>query len=580
MKKNINRRQILGGLTATGALACSPQNSSSYNAQEKNYYGSFLHGVASGDPKSDKVIIWTRITPENPHLGQLNVKWELSENENFELISKSGFFSTQIARDFTVKIDVKNLEADREYYYRFHFNNNTSPVGKTKTLPEHSVEKVNFAIVSCSNWEHGYFNVYDHISRQEHYDAVIHLGDYYYEYGAGEYEGASETNLNRIHSPKHEIITLDDYRLRHAQYRSDNSLQLLTQKLPLIAIWDDHETSNDSWKSGADNHDLNEGSWTERTHAALRAYYEWMPVREPKLGQLKSDIFRSFDWGNLLTLITVETRLTARAEPLVMEDHFEKITSPGGADSFKSDILNDPSREMFGQNQSRFIIDELKKSKSSGTTWRVIANQVIMGRLLTADLEPYIDEGSLSIIEKDWKGVRKSIQLSKYKLPVYPDSWDGYPHAREQFYKELINEGIKDIIVLTGDAHEFWINDLTSKNNEKIGIECVTTSVSSKTMTAYLGENTSDYSLLLTQANPDARYYNALHNGYIDFSLSHENGKVKMMGVSTVKSQKYEAFEVASFELKRQSETIIATKPKGLNLKQRALFEGFGQSKS
>ena len=579
MPKNINRRQILGGLTATSAFACSPKNISSYNAEEKSHSGEFLHGVASGDPKFDKVIIWTRITPKDPQLGQLRVKWELSKNENFEIIAKSGFFSSQLSRDFTVKIDVKNLMANTEYYYRFHFNKNTSPIGKTKTLPKGDIEKASFAVVSCSNWEHGYFNVYDHIARQDHFDAVIHLGDYYYEYGAGEYEGASGTNLNRIHSPEHEIITLDDYRKRHAQYRSDSSLQLLTQKLPLIAIWDDHETSNDSWKAGADNHGPNEGDWKDRKHAALRAYYEWMPVREPKLERLKSDIFRSFEWGNLLTLITVETRLTARAEPLVMEEHYDLITSPGGAENFKSDILNDPTREMFGITQSEFIINELKKSKSSGTSWRVIANQVIMGRLHTTDLEPYIDESTLNLIEKDWQGVRESIQLSKYKLPVYPDSWDGYPYARERFYKELITEGIKDIIVLTGDAHEFWINDLTSKNKEKVGIECVTSSVSSKTMTAYLGGNTADYSLLLTQANPDARYYNALHNGYIDFSLNQEAGKVKLIGVSTVASQKYEAFEIASFNLKKQNDTITATKPKGLNLKQRVLFEGIGQAK-
>jgi len=576
MTHTITRRGILGALTASSAAACSPTTSTPFTARSTLATGSFSHGIASGDPSVDAVILWTRITPDDPTAGPVDVIWEMDKDENFGSLSASGTFTTHAARDWTVKVDASGLEGDEPYYYRFRLGDETSPIGRTKTLPREAVKSARFAIVSCANWEHGYFNTYDHIARQDHFDAVIHLGDYYYEYGAGSYDSGSDIETGRRHVPEHEIISLKDYRLRHGQYRSDPGLQGVTAKMPMIAIWDDHETSNDSWKGGAENHDESEGEWEARRQAALRAYYEWMPIREPRAGRVRSDIFRKFEWGDLLTLVTIETRLTARAEPLIIEDYFDAIEAAGNADDFKANILGDPSREMLGEVQSDFIIDTLKASKTNGTAWRVLANQVIMGRLLTTDMEPYIDEETMKVIEKDWVGVRESIALSKYNLPVYPDSWDGYPAARETFYQRLISEDIQDIIVLTGDAHEFWLNDLTSETGEKVGVECVTSSVSSKTLTAYLGDATADYSLLLTQSNPDARYYNALYNGYIDFTLTRNKGTVRMVGVSTVKSQSYEAFEAARFTLKPFKGSIKLSSPKGLNLKQRALFSGLG----
>ncbi|MEP3888916.1 MAG: alkaline phosphatase D family protein [Hellea sp.] len=576
MKNTITRRGLLGALTATSAAACSPTTSTPFTASTKLATGTFSHGIASGDPLGGSVILWTRITPNNPTAGPVEVIWEMDKDENFGSLSASGTFTTNAARDWTVKVDATDLDGKADYFYRFRVGDTVSPIGRTKTLPQASVNSARFAVVSCANWEHGFFNAYDHIARQDHFDAVIHLGDYYYEYGAGVYATGSDIEINRRHVPEHEIVSLEDYRLRHGQYRSDPGLQGVTAKMPMIAIWDDHETSNDSWKGGAENHDDSEGSWEARRQAALRAYYEWMPIREPRAGHVRKDIFRSYDWGDLLTLVTVETRLTARAEPLIIEDYFDEIDAVGNADKFIADVLRDPSREMFGQAQEDFVIDALKTSKENGTAWRIMANQVIMGRLLTTDMAPYIDEDALSVIEKDWAGVRESMALSKYNLPIYPDSWDGYPIARENFYQRLIKEGVQDIVVLTGDAHEFWLNDLTSEAGEKVGVECVTTSVSSKTLTAYLGEATADYSLLLTQSNPDARYYNALHNGYIDFSLTRRHAAIRMMAVSTVKAQDYEVFEAARFTLKPYKGSVKVSSPKGLNLKQRALFSGLG----
>jgi len=248
MNHEITRRGILGALTASTAVACTPTTSTPFTANSQAAMGVFAHGIASGDPSADAIILWTRITPNDPTAGPVEVIWEMDKDENFNSLSASGTFTTNAARDWTVKIDANGLEGDEPYYYRFRVGEATSPVGRTKTLPQESVNSARFAVVSCANWEHGFFNAYDHIARQDHFDAIIHLGDYYYEYGAGTYDSGSDIETGRRHVPEHEIITLEDYRLRHGQYRSDLSLQGVTAKMPMIAIWDDHETSNDSWK--------------------------------------------------------------------------------------------------------------------------------------------------------------------------------------------------------------------------------------------------------------------------------------------------------------------------------------------
>ena len=572
MESNLTRRGLLG-LGAGASLAACSRSSVSGQNDGVTIEGVFAHGVASGDPATDSVILWTRLTPDQD--GAVELIWEMGADPDFETPSHTGQVTTSSVRDYTVKVEPTGLSPNTVYYYRFRFGANTSPTGRTKTLAEGDVSKLHFAIVSCSNWQHGYFNAYDAIAKRsdaDPYDALIHLGDYYYEYGASDEPAIPD----RVHEPAHEIVKLADYRIRHAQYRSDAALQAVTSQMPLIAVWDDHESSNDSWKGGAENHQETEGDWDTRRQAALRAYYEWMPIREPKPGRVREAIYRNFDFGDLASLTCVETRLTARAEPFIIENHIAEIDVPGGAEKFKAEALYDPSREMFGQDQQDFIVGKLKSSKSDGKSWRLLANQVIMGRLLTPDFAPYISEDVIKQIEEYWPAVRDFVTLSKYNLPVYPDSWDGYPVAREKFYKALDEAGVNDLLVLTGDAHEFWVNELTSEAGTKVGMELVTSSVSSNTLTAYMGDATADHNLLLTKENPDARYYNALENGFIDLNLTAKSATVRMICVSTVTSRNYEAFEAARFKLKKSGETIKVKSPRGLNLKQRALFHGLG----
>ena len=574
MHSKLTRRGLMGLSASAGLAACTSRESIAGKNEASISTGAFAHGVASGDPFANSVVLWTRVSADTD--GDIDVSWEVSRDSSFSDVTRTGQVTTNKARDYCVKIIADELEPGQTYFYRFLAGDMASDVGRTRTLPDGPIDHLRFAVVSCSNWQHGYFNTYDAIAKraaETPYDAMIHLGDYYYEYGALE----TPRIPDRIHEPPHEIIELSDYRQRHAQYRSDPALQAATAAMPLIAVWDDHETSNDSWKAGAQNHQTEtEGDWNTRQQAALRAYYDWMPIREPRIGNVRSDIYRNFRFGDLANITCVETRLTARAEPIIVESYIDEMSVEGGVEAFKQDVLYAPGREMFGADQQDFIVNALSQSKQDGVAWRLLANQVIMGRLLTPDFTPYIDEAALKRIETAWPEVRDFMTLSKFNMPLYPDSWDGYPVARENFYAALEAADINDMLVLTGDAHEFWVNDLTSESGEKYGLELVTSSVSSETLTAFLGDATADHNLLLTQKNEDARFYDATRSGFIDLTLTPEKAAVIMFNVDTVLSRDYVLNETASFTLRKTGDTLKAASPKGLSVTQRALFHGLG----
>jgi len=575
-RPKITRRGLLGAVAASSAAACSPKVSDTLTVTPAPINAAFMHGVASGDPRANSVILWTRITPEAASAGDMEVTWEISDTQDFSTPINFGKYVTQAARDWTVKVEASELKSGQAYYYRFIFNGQASPTGQTKTLPEGEVSSARFAVVSCANWQHGFFNTYDHIARQDHFDAVLHLGDYYYEYGNDTSTDERAAAQGRLHDPAHEIVTLEDYRKRHAQYRTDPSLQAMSAKLPMITIWDDHETSNDSWRGGAENHNDGEGDWESRKRAALRAYYEWMPISEPKAGRARDAIFRHYNYGNLLSLITVETRLLARDEPLIIEEYFDMIREDKGTKRF-NEILFDETRDMLGEAQTQFIVDTLKASKASGQKWRLLANQVIIGRVSSPDLTPHVTPDAIEGMAKAWPPVRDFVEFSQYGLPTYTDSWDGYPAARDKFYDRLNADGINDIVVVTGDSHEFWVNDLTDKNGGAMGVELGTTSVCSKTLADYMGSTTADYALLMTQHNRDVRYYNPLASGYLDLELGQSTGTARLISVSTRLSKDYKAEISAQFTLRPTSKgSVKFTSPKGLNLKQRALFSGLG----
>ncbi len=325
---------VFGLIVATGLLAACGENGPR---------GSFDHGVASGDPLQDAVIIWTRFTPLVSDGGQedaatIPVEWEVTTDPDTEQVVAEGVFETSAARDYTVKVDVTGLEPGTTYYYQFEVGDQESVVGQTKTLPSGPVERAALAVVSCSNYPYGLFNVYGHIGDRDDIDVVLHLGDYFYEYPADGWGKDIAEKLGRVSLPAHETVTLQDYRIRHAQYRTDPDLQAMTARHPLIAVWDDHESTNDSSADNAQNHQPEtEGEWEARKQASAQAYAEWLPIRSPEPDNLLR-IYRSFQFGDLASLMMLDTRLIGRSASL---DLFQRGHVPLVSMPFDfSDLLN------------------------------------------------------------------------------------------------------------------------------------------------------------------------------------------------------------------------------------------------
>lgn len=580
-EKRVTRRQAMAVLLGTTAIVAGgfafktfrtpPVHT--FQADETVAQAPFSYGIASGDPLQERVIIWTRLDPDVVSGGQAEVDWEVVNTDHTATIIR-GTFQTNETRDWTVKVDVNGLIPGQRYFYRFSYNGETSQTGHMQTLPVGKVDQARFAIVSCANWQFGYFNVYDHIAQAGHFDALIHLGDYIYEYGQTEVSGKPKDGAVRLHDPDHELVTLQDYRTRMAQYRRDPSLQRVTAAIPLIAVWDDHEVANDSYVEGAENHQQNEGSWLVRRDAALQAYFEWLPVREPAGNRERTYQFRAFEWGDLATFAIAETRLVGRQAPLVIDDHYELLYSEGGAAQF-NEMLNDPGRDMLGQEQQDFIAQTFGESKRLGKPWRILANQVVMGRVMTPDLNPHVTQEALDNIRPQWGGIDDFVKLSGFRLPFKTDMWDGYPAARQRLYDAFHEVDVNDILVITGDAHEFWLNDLTDDRGKKMGVEVGTTSVTAGTLKGFLGDATERYALLMTRENDDVRYYNPLYNGYVDLTLKPNHAEVQLMAVDTIRSYAYGAFAAARFNIRPDDGSIKATRPIGLTIEQYALFRGW-----
>jgi len=442
-------------------------------------------------------------------------------------------------------------------------------------LPAGAVENASFAVVSCSNYPFGYFNVYDLISRQENIDAVIHLGDYFYEYGPNGYGGEAGAVLGRPHDPAHEIITLADYRKRHAQYKSDPSAQAMHAAHSMIAIWDDHETANNSWKDGAENHGgEGEGDWNDRRRAALQAYYEWMPVREPETGLTREALFRSYSFGDLLTITALETRLMARSEQINLNDIAPTLKTPEDLERFHRDILRDQSREMLGATQTDFIDRSLRDSVAAGQPWQLIANQIIMAEVIAPDLTLHVEEEDIIALQQQWDQARAFIELSKLGLPSNLDAWDGYPAARERFYQTVKTAGVEGLIVLTGDTHTWWANDLNNKDSEPMGVELGVHSVTSPSPyhSSFLGGKGADYALLTNKDNKAVRYLSGEDHGYIALSITHDTVKATYMAVDTVETSEYNAFEKAVFDIGKSKDGVKFTGKDGLGFKEGFLF--------
>lgn len=447
----------------------------------------FYHGVASGDPLHDRVIIWTRVTPIDS-LPSISVRWEIATQKDFSSILHSDTLSTSPLRDYTVKVDVTGLSPGTNYFYRFVAFGKTSMVGETKTLPQEVPDSVRFAVVSCANWEFGYFNAYARIAERE-LDAVIHLGDYIYEYATGKY---GNKNADRKNLPSHEIVTLRDYRTRYSQYHLDEGLRKARQHHPFITVWDDHEVANDVYISGAQNHQPEEGDFMTRKQAATKAYYEWMPVREGE------KLYRSFSYGNLCDLIMLDERLEGRVKPL------DSLEDPAYANEY---------RTMLGQQQLDWFEAELK----NGQSWKVIGNQVMFTPLDQHAVNP-----------------NQGVNL---------DSWGGYPLERNKIADFLQSNAIRDVVFLTGDTHASWafevINDARTSSNKStkspFAVELGTTSVSSGNANEYASDaEVIEREKKLLRSNPHLKYTNQRDHGYLLLTLTQQRATAQWFFVASL----------------------------------------------
>lgn len=381
----------------------------------------FYHGVASGDPLSDRVIIWTRVTSDNPDLAEIEVDWRMASDPELANIVASGTTSTNAQRDFTVKVDVSGLASGTTYYYGFTALGRHSLTGKTKTTPiGGNIDHFKFGVVSCSNYQAGYFNAYARLAQRTDLDAIIHLGDYIYEYGNQVY-GSNAVWQDRPLEPEHEIISLEDYRTRYSTYRLDTNLLRLHQQYPFITVWDDHESANDSYAGGSENHnETTEGAWAERKQNAKQAYFEWIPIRDNAVGQ----VYRTIRYGDLMDLILLDTRLEGR------EQQINDITDPA---------LYDPERTILGAVQKSWLLDQLTQSTAQ---WKIIGQQVIFAAFNAG--------WASSLVDSTYERIESA----------FLDIWDGYPAERSQIVNYLMEHQIDDVVILTGDFHSSFAFDV------------------------------------------------------------------------------------------------------------------------
>lgn len=464
----------------------------------------FTHGVGSFDPVGGSVTLWTRyIGGDETRLG-----WEVAEDEGFGRIVKRGETVASAARDWCVKATVAGLDPGRWYWYRFTAPDLTrSESGRTKTLPGGKPDRFRMAVFSCSNLTAGWFNAYAHAAARDDIDLVLHLGDYFYEYGQGGYPAKKFELPGRLLDPPTEAYRLDDYRRRFANYRQDADLRKLHRLFPAITIWDDHEFANDAWTGGAENHQPDkEGGWFVRKAAAKQAYHEWLPMSDAP--------YASYDIGDLATLIRLDTRVEGRMEQL---DPAAAAGEPGGLAAFHDGPWSDPKRTLLGFPQEIWFGRALKRSRAR---WQVVAQQIVMGTLaspktMTAD---WIGPNPPDYVKRRVLG---GIAATKAGLPFNMDSWGGYHMARERLLASA-QAADADLIVLSGDSHNAWAFDL-AHGGRPAGVEFGGHSVTSPGFEGSLrGVKPDTLAAALVAENPELKWCDTSRRGYMTVTLTRD----------------------------------------------------------
>ena len=534
---SFTRRQFLWSAAAATAALGSPEVSKGGLASPKLREGGwplelgaqtaggpssgvFRHGVASGDPLADRVMLWTRVTPAETGAtsSPIDVRWRIGTDAAVSQVSAQGTVRATGDRDFTVKVDAGGLQPGRPYYYAFETGGDRSPVGRTRTLPAGGVDRVRLASVCCANYPAGFFNVYRCLANREDLDAVVHIGYYIYEFENGIYGDGS--GLLRIPEPRREAVTLSDYRIRYATYRTDPDLQDAHRRHPFIAVWDDHELTNDAWAGGAVNHnpDQGEGDWATRQAAAYRAYLEWMPVRESPAGGIR--LYRSFRFGTLADLVMLDTR--------GLRDRQVATTDVGA--------LADPGRSILGAHQEAWLFEELRSSQRSGTGWRVLGQQVMFSRVVQPG---------------------RAVLLS--------DSWEGYQASRDRIFDFLAAERVRDVAILSGDLHSSWAFDVPrnpwsgyqgSTGEGSLAVELLSPAISSPPL--FTDPAVRERSVLLRALLPHLKFLEGESRGYVLLDITRAQLRAEWFFVPSVLERSAAETRAAGFVCERGSAHLAA----------------------
>lgn len=533
--ESLKRRRLLQGLGLSAlasrsyALKVAPAN--------------FTHGVASGDPLTDRIILWTRVLPMTSGR-RVEVTWQVAEDPGFSRVITGGETGADAESDYTVKVDATGLVPGTDYFYRFSAQGQTSPVGRTKTLPTDGVAEFRMGVASCSNYPQGFFNAYRHMADTD-LDVVLHLGDYIYEYQEGRYANEYALDvLKRNVEPTHEILVLEDYRSRYALYRSDPDLQAVHQRHPFICVWDDHELTNDTWKDGAENHNQGEGDFSVRLQAARRAYHEWMPIRTHSEGD-QGPIYRHFPIGDLADLIMLDTRVEGRDRGLSYSDDMiyraegSDASSPLNPDvpAFLAEKLNDPSRQLLGQGQEQWLSQMLKKSTGRGATWQVLGQQVLMSKVGIPRIDPAALE-ALDLPESERGYIDLMQVLGAEGLPLNLDAWDGYPVSRDRVTAMLKETGA-NTIALAGDTHNAWAFNLRDAKGQAIGVEIGAPSISSPGMEDYVPMTAQALAGGLKATSPGLIDVDVTQRGWAEVVLTPRQMRSRWHFVSTVLDRRF-----------------------------------------
>lgn len=450
----------------------------------------FIHGVASGDPTSEKVMLWTRLTG---YTSTETVNWKIATDTALSQVVQTGSISVDTSTFHTVKVDVAGLQPDAWYYYQFEHDGRTSVIGRTKTFPVGNNEHIRLAVASCARVNSGaYYNSYLDIARRNDIQAVIHLGDYIYE------TGGSVTGKGVQVLPLGETITLEDYRMRYYTYRLDPYLQLLHQQYPFITVWDDHETANDSYEYGAEAHDtLTEGPWEARKLAGQQAYFEWLPIRPKPQGGYS--IYRSFSIGDMADLIMIDSRLEGRDKQ---------------ASTLDQNAYADTNRTILGAEQMQWLKEEL--SNSTGK-WKIIGNQVMFA------------------------------PLQLFGVAFSYEQWDGYQADRNRIISHVMDNDIKNVVVVTGDIHTSWANDVPIQGanyNPNTGAGSAFVEFIGPSITT--GSDINVPTSVINLANPHIKYTELTKDGYFTLDIDSSRAQADWNYVSSIFDTNFTVSQSAS----------------------------------